>query len=170
LVQNQEEAQAILGELDRSANETESRVKLVEEEEAALQETKASAEQIRSDSEGQLAQAIPDLKKAIKGLRKLSKADLTELKSIRKPSMAVYTLMKCICILLDAPPKKVKTTGEKVNHIEDDYWQPATGKRVLNNFQLVEVLSSLNPENLSPEIMTKLDKAKDEEEFTYENI
>ena len=109
------------------------------------------------------------LKKAINGLKKLSKSEITELKTIRKPSPAVYTLMQCVCIIMDVPPKKVKRVGELIKY-DDDWWQPATSNKVLNNFQLVDILSNHNPENLNEDIMLKLDKASSAPEFNADNI
>jgi hypothetical protein len=59
----------------------------------ALEVTKTNALKIRDECERQFGEAIPGLKKAINGLKKLSKAEITELKSIRRPSKAVYSLM-----------------------------------------------------------------------------
>ena len=53
---------------------------------------------------------------------------------------------------------------------EEDWWQPATSNKVLNNFQLVDILSNYNPENLTKEIMLKLDKATQSGELTLESI
>ena len=85
-------------------------------------------------------------------MKKLSKAEITELKTIKRPSQALYTLMQCVCIIMNIPPKKVKVPGELVKY-EEDWWQPATSNKVLNNFQLVDILSNHNPEDLTVEIM-----------------
>ena len=85
-------------------------------------------------------------------MKKLTKSEITELKTIRRPSPAVYTLMQCVCIIMDVPPKKVKVPGELVKYT-DDWWQPATSNKVLNNFQLVDILSNHNPEDLTMDIM-----------------
>lgn len=85
------------------------------------------------------------LRKAIQGLKKLSKNDVVELKTIKKPSKAVYTLMQCVCIILNVPPNKVKVEGDTAR-FEDDYWGPATSSKVLNNFSLIDILSNHDPE------------------------
>ena len=90
------------------------RVQYVEEEEKSLLQTKTDAEKIRDMCERQFGEAVPLLKKAIKSLKKLSKGEITELKTIKKPTPAVYTLMKCVCILMDVAPERVKIPGDKV--------------------------------------------------------
>jgi dynein heavy chain len=134
------------------------RILYVEEEEKSLEITKTDAEKIRDICEGQFGSAVPMLKKAIKSLKKLSKGEMTELKSIKKPTLAVYTLMKCVCILMDIPPTRSKVPGDSMIY-EEDYWQPSISKKVLNNFSIVEILSNYNPEMMNKEIMIKLDKA-----------
>ena len=109
------------------------------------------------------------LKKAINGLKKLSKSEVGELKTIRRPSKAVYTLMHCVCIVMDVSPRKVKRPDELVKW-DEDWWPPATGKEVLNDFRLVDRLSNYNPEDLNGDIMLKLEVAASDPDFTSTNI
>jgi dynein heavy chain len=88
------------------------------------------------------------LKRAVAKLQKLTKSEITELKTIRKPSPAVYKLMECVCIIMEIPPKRVKIQGS-VNEYQEDYWPSASSKQVLSNFQLIEILSNYNPERLN---------------------
>lgn len=145
------------------------RVKFVEEEEAALEAERASATTIRDECQRQFDEAIPLLKKAIQGLKKLTKSDIVELKTIKKPSKAVYTLMQCVCIIMGVPPSRTKVEGE-TSRFEEDFWAPATSGKVLNNFQLVDILSNHDPEQLTVEIMQKLKRAQSDEDFNYEGI
>ena len=113
--------------------------------------------------------AVPHLKQSINGLKKLTKAEITELKTIKKPSIAVYLLMKCVCILMDLEPKRVKIKDE-INKYGDDWWSVAISSKVLNDFRLVEKLSNYNPEKINSEIMIRIGKASQDPEFTLENI
>ena len=70
---------------------------------------------------------------------------------------------------MGVPAHRAKTDGDSSRY-EEDYWTPATSGKVLNNFQLVEILSNHDPELLTAEVMQKLKKAQAEEEFTYEGI
>jgi len=69
------------------------RIAYVEEEQKAMNAVIADQEMIRKECEKQFEDVVPKLKEAINGLKKLSKAELTELKSIKKPTKCVYTLM-----------------------------------------------------------------------------
>jgi len=71
---------------------------------------------------------------------------------------------------MGVPPKKFKRDGDNSAKFEEDYWTPATSGKVLNNFQLVDILSNHDPELLTQEAMQKLKKAQSEEEFNFEMI
>jgi dynein heavy chain, axonemal len=64
---------------------------------------------------------VPVLQDAINGLKKLSKGDITELKSIYKPTPCIYTLMQCVCIILNIEPRLAKKAG-KDGKFEIDWW------------------------------------------------
>lgn len=133
LVDKQRQIEDVLRELDATTGEMEQRVKFVEEEEMALEVTKANAHRIRDECERQFGEAIPGLKDAINGLKKLSKAEITELKAIKRPSQAVYTLLQCVCIIMDVPPRKIKRPDASGEY-DEDWWAAATSSKVLNNF------------------------------------
>ena len=99
----------------------------------ALEVTKNNALKIRDECERQFGDAIPGLREAINGLKKLSKAEITELKTIKRPSQAVYTLLQCVCIIMDVPPRRIKKP-DAPGEFEEDYWAAATSSKVLNNF------------------------------------
>ena len=116
-----------------------------------------------------MTEAIPRLKAAIHSLKKLTKSELTELKSIKKPTVTIYLLMQCVCILLGVPAKKAKHKTPMNKH-EEDWWAAATSKEVLGNYQLVEILSNFNPERLDHDIMKQLDDVSSNKEFNLLNI
>lgn len=169
LVEKQRRIEDILRELDDSTQEMEARIKFVEEEEMALKATQEDAQNVRDQCGKALQEAMPRLKEAIHSLRKLTKSELTELKSIKRPSAPVYILMQCVCILLGVPPKRVKHKTALNKH-EDDWWGAAIGKEVLGNHRLVDILSNFNPERLDQDIMKQLDVLSSNKEFTLLNI
>jgi dsDNA-specific endonuclease/ATPase MutS2 len=64
----------------------EGRIKYVEEEQKAMNTVIGNQEQIKRECEKQFEDVIPLLKEAVNGLKRLSKAEVTELKSIKKPT------------------------------------------------------------------------------------
>ena len=80
-----------------------------------------------------MEEVIPRLKASINSLKKLTKSEITELKSIKKPTPTIFILMKCVCILMGIVPKKFKNAKMgKIN--DDDWWGTATSKEVLGNY------------------------------------
>lgn len=133
LVARQSQIEDLLKDLDVTTQEMKQRVEFVEKEESALECEKLNANKIRDQCQRQFDEAVPLLKKAINQLKKLTKSDITEIKTIKKPSVALYTLMQCVCIIMEVPPKRVKCKGELAKY-EEDWWAPATSNKVLNNF------------------------------------
>ncbi len=137
-----------------------------EEEELNIQ--REEAEKIKDDCERNLDQAAPELVAAISGIQQLSKLDLGELKTMRNPPEAVKILMEALCILLRVEPVKVKS--KDFHGYIKNYWLASTGKQVLGNPRLVDILSKFEAQTLDAEIMERLEEVISNEEFQYENI
>ena len=87
----------------------------VAEEEAIASKAATEAKLIQDDCETQLAKALPALDAAMKALKTLTKADLTQVKSFANPPGPVKLTLECICIYLDVKPdKKNDGTGKKI--------------------------------------------------------
>lgn len=89
-----------------------------------------------------MQQATPELYAAISALQSLSKADINELKSLKNPPTAIKLLMEGVCLALGIEP--IKTKAKDGVTIVKDYWTVATGKIVLGNPRLVEILSAFD--------------------------
>ena len=50
---------------------------------------------------------MPLLESALTALNTLTKADITEVKSMKSPPAAVKLVMEAVCIMLNVKPKKV---------------------------------------------------------------
>jgi len=98
-------------------------------------------------------------------LNKLSKAQMTEMKTIKIPSKAVLTLMTAVCVLMGVEPKMVKREGSYAQY-DEDWWSSATSNKVLANTQLQDILTNFDPKKIDPETMRRLVKVTSNEEFT----
>lgn len=158
----------MLQDLDRRTDELKERVKFCEETERQLEFDKQNAQSVADECQRQFDEAIPMLKKAVTKMKKLSKSDMTELKSIKRPPPAVLALMKCVCILMAAEVKKTRGP-DGVDY--DDWWAATISPKVLGNMRILDTLAGFDPERLSPELMLKLKHAQeDAEEFSLANI
>ena len=109
------------------------------------------------------------LHKTIPGMSNLTKANPTEMKSMKRPSKAVLTLMTGICILLGVEPKMVKREGSYTQY-DEDWWSSCTSNKVLANHQLQDILINFKSEKLDSQTMRRLDVVTNDEEFTLANI
>lgn len=116
-----------------------------EEEELMVQ--RGQAELIRGECEHNLAAATPELFAAISALQSLSKGEMNELKSLKNPPQAIKLLMEGVCLALGLEP--VKTKAKDGVTIIKDYWTLATGKNVLGNPRLVEILSQFDSRSIT---------------------
>lgn len=62
----------------------------------------------QDECEGELAVAMPMLESALAALNTLTKADITEVRSMKNPPAPVKITMEAVCQLLAVKPKKVR--------------------------------------------------------------
>ena len=96
----------------------------------------------------------------------LSKYDLAELRSMKKPPKVVKLVLQTVCMLLGVPPaeKKSKKTGK----LKLSYWKAAQGKEVLGNPQLPALLVDFDRNKLTPEIMMEVEDVLTRGNYSYE--
>jgi dynein heavy chain len=66
---------------------------------------------VQDECEGELAVAMPLLESALAALNTLTKADITEVRSMKNPPAPVKVTMEAVCQLLGVKPKKVRVQG-----------------------------------------------------------
>jgi dynein heavy chain len=98
-------------------------------------------------------------------IESLSKFDLAELKSLKKPPKVVKLLLEIVCLLLDVPPapKKCKKTGKP----KLSYWQAALGREVLGNPRLPTLLIEFDRNKLTAETMMTVEEVLRHPEYTF---
>lgn len=62
---------------------------------------------MQEECESELAVAMPMLESALAALNTLTKADITEVRSMKNPPAPVKVTMEAVCQLLAVKPKKV---------------------------------------------------------------
>jgi dynein heavy chain len=117
---------------------------LVEAEAKLCNIQATEAKTLKDSCEAGLAEAIPALQAAERALNSLDKSDIVEMKAMKKPSMAIKSVMAACCIMLGvAPDKKVKDGDPRI----DPYWGPAT-KELLNDPKFLGRLQVMITANL----------------------
>lgn len=75
-------------------------------------------------------------------MQSLSKIEINELKALKNPPNAVKLLMEGVCLVMGVEPIRFKAKDGVT--ILNDYWSASTGKSVLGNARIVEILSALD--------------------------
>eukprot|EP00605_Chrysophyceae_sp_TOSAG23-4_P001043 GSChrysophyteH1.ASY1.ANO1.1146.1 assembled CDS len=79
---------------------------LVGNEAAKCEAIATEANNLKESCEADLAEAIPALEAAEKALKSLDKSDITEMKAMKKPSMAIKMTMAAIAVMMDVKKDK----------------------------------------------------------------
>ena len=140
--------------------------KLVEAEAAKCNIQATEAKALKESCEADLAEAIPALEAAEKALSQLDKSDITEMKAMKKPSMAIKMTMAGISIMLGVKPdKKCKEGDPRI----DPYWVPAT-KELLNDPRFLTRLQTYERDNMDPAVVANAKKFTDDPDFDPEVV
>lgn len=122
-------------------------------DEAVVSVQAAEVGAVAADAQKDLDLAMPALNNAVKALNSLTKGDITEVKSFAKPPPAVQTVMEGVCIMLGQKPD----------------WDTAK-KVVLADSNFLEKLKSYDKDNITPDILKKVQKVLQEENMKVEVV
>jgi dynein heavy chain len=100
----------------------------------------AETSAVAADAQKDLDRALPALESAVKALKGLTKADITEVKSFTSPPNAIRIVMESICVML----------GEKEN------WE--SSKKLLGQSNFMELLTGYDKDNIAESKLKKLRK------------
>lgn len=111
--------------------------------------TAAEAQAIKDECEAHMLAAKPALDAALGALNTLTPQDITFVKSMKNPPVAVKLVMEAICTIKDIKPDKVpdKSTGKMM----EDYWGPS--KKLLNDIKFLEQLVNFDKDNIPSRVM-----------------
>lgn len=113
-----------------------------------------------------LDKIVPCITEAINSMQQISKYDMSEVKTLDHPPRTIKLVMKAVCVLLKVEPiVKRNAKGE----YKPSYWKAAIGPEVLGNPNLPEVLARYPRDQLTIEIMAKVEDILSEADYTYES-
>jgi dynein heavy chain len=126
-----------------------------------IYEQALEATNMKNSCEADLSEAIPALEAAERALKSLKKDDITEMKAMKKPSMAIKMTMAACAIMMDVKPdKKVKDGDPRI----DPYWGPAS-KELLNDAKFLNRLQDYDRDNMNPIVVAKAATFTEDPEF-----
>lgn len=134
------ETEALLVQVAKDSAEANIVAAKVGQEEAIVGKQAAETAAVAADAQKDLDRALPALESAVKALKSLTKADITEVKSFTNPPNAVRVVMEAVCVLL----------GEKEN------WE--TSKKLLGRSDFMDLLTGYDKDNIAEARLKKLRK------------
>ncbi|KAL8431229.1 hypothetical protein ACSSS7_005428 [Eimeria intestinalis] len=140
---------------------------LVEAEERECKSQADAAALVERECQQQLVEVMPALLAAEEALKKLSKADITELKSMQAPPAGVVKVMEALCKLFGVQPNIVQ--GPPGHPRQADYWQ-AGKKHLLGNSRFLQRLLEFDRDAIAPDVMEALSPYEEDADFDPEVI
>ena len=134
------ETEVLLAQVAKDSAEAKIVADTVGAEEAIVGKQAAETQAVAADAQKDLDRALPALESAVKALKGLTKADITEVKSFTNPPTAVRIVMEAVCVML----------GEK------ESWDNA--KKVLGRSDFMELLTGYDKDNIAEAKLKKLRK------------
>ena len=114
----------------------------------------AEATELAASCQADLELAMPALEGAVAALKSLSKNDIVEIKSMKKPPDAVKLVMEAVCIMCNVRPEKVKDPNGGSKKL-DDYWGP-TQRVLLADQSFLKRLLEYDRDNMAPAMVEKV--------------
>ncbi|KIY97683.1 Dynein heavy chain 3, axonemal [Monoraphidium neglectum] len=167
LVETGKQVAETLTVVDRETQEAAAKREVVAGEEAAASTKAAAAKAIKDECEGELAVAMPLLESALAALNTLTKADITEVKSMKNPPAPVKVVMEAVCQMLGVKPKKMNDPSDPTKKL-DDYWGPS--QALLGDPTFMSQLSGYDKDNIAPNVIAAIRPFLDRKEFEPETV
>jgi dynein heavy chain len=124
----------------------------VETEAAKVKIATDEAAEIARDAQTDLDEALPAFDSAVKALKSLNKADITEIKNFANPPELVKTTLEAVCILKGAKPT----------------WEDA--KKILNDSNFLTSLEQYDKDNIPEKYLKALAKYIANPDFVPEKV
>lgn len=124
----------------------------VKKDEKVAMEEASKANEIAENCTAIMADALPLIQEAETALNTLSSSDITILKTMRSPPVAIRVVGEAICILKDVKPDK--TPNPSGNGTIEDYFPPF--KKLLGDIKFLDGLIKFDKDNIPTAIIKKL--------------
>ncbi|CDI74192.1 hypothetical protein EPH_0001780 [Eimeria praecox] len=161
------ETQQLMQVLTAKQEHAASTMSLVEAEERECKTQADAAAAAERECQDHLAEAMPALLAAEEALKKLSKADITELKSMKAPPSGVVKVMEALCKLFGVTPIFVQVSPSQPR--QADYWQ--TGKKhLLGSSRFLQRLLNFDRDTISPNVMAAIAPYDEDADFDPEIV
>lgn len=111
LEQLSDETEQIMVNIERDTAQAEKKKEIIGADEAAANEAAAAAQAIKDDCDSDLQEAIPALNAALAALNTLKPPDITIVKSMKNPPLAVKLVLEAVCVIRGIKPDRKSETS-----------------------------------------------------------
>ncbi|KRX01956.1 hypothetical protein PPERSA_07601 [Pseudocohnilembus persalinus] len=162
----------LLENLSVQSEEAATKKKLCQEDEIMCQQQKLEADKLQNECQSELDRVLPLLSEAQDALSKVTKDDLTLLRSYQNPSNSVKLVMEAMCYVLGVD-QNIKWKPVEVGAIQkyQDFWEYS--KKFLLNDKLIKVVKNVKEDKIReirPESIEKLNKLLKDPLFEKEKV
>jgi len=167
-----QENQEMLMNLNLKQKDADDKLHLCEQEELETQIQKKESDELRLECKKELNRVLPLLNEAAHALGKISKDDISKIRSYANPPKAVDVVMQAICLILEEDTNvKLKAKEAGSNEKVQDFWDYS--KKHLLNDKLIKRIQKFREEKIrkiSHERIDKLYSILNQPEFEKDKV
>ena len=151
LVKTSEETEKLMVKIEQETVEVEAKKELVAADEAIMNEAAATSQSIKDDCENDLAEAIPALEASKEALNTIKPSDITLVKSMKNPPVAVKFVLEAVCVMKGIKPERKPDAAGKMF---DDFW--GASLKMLGDLKFLDSLINYDKNNINPAVMKRI--------------
>jgi len=151
LIDTSAATEKLMIKIERDTVDVEATKEVVAADEALANEAAAAAQAIKDDCDNDLAEAIPALEVALQALDTLKPSEISIVKSMKNPPVAIKMVLEAICIMRGLKPEKRMGPSGKTY---DDYL--AASLKMLGDMKFLDALKEYDKNNIPPAYMKKI--------------
>ncbi|KAG5463924.1 hypothetical protein LSCM1_00097 [Leishmania martiniquensis] len=168
LLEKNESIKALVAEMEVQTTEAEKTKKEAQREREAVATMQAECAAIEGAAQEQLAEALPELDRALESLKNLKASQITEVAGYKTPTAGVVMTMQGICILFQIKPQM--RAANPMEEKKPDFWATAKEQLLNNPNQLLQRLIQYDKENIAEKLIQAVMPLVTSDDFTPKKI
>ncbi|CAM43859.2 putative dynein heavy chain [Leishmania braziliensis MHOM/BR/75/M2904] len=168
LLEKNESIKALVAEMEVQTAEAEKTKKEAQREREAVATMQAECAAIEGAAQEQLAEALPELDRALESLKNLKSSQITEVSGYKAPTAGVVMTMQGICILFQIKPQM--RAANPMEEKKPDFWATAKEQLLNNPNQLLQRLIQYDKESIPDKLIQAVMPLVRSDDFTPKKI
>ncbi|KAG5489970.1 hypothetical protein JKF63_00089 [Porcisia hertigi] len=168
LLEKNESIKGLVAEMELQTAEAEKTKKEAQKEREAVATMQEECAAIERAAQEQLAEALPELDRALESLKNLKSSQITEVAGYKAPTAGVVMTMQGICILFQIKPQM--RAASMMEEKKPDFWVTAKEQLLNNPNLLLQRLIQYDKENIPDKLIQAVMPLVKSEDFTPKKI